>query len=149
MTINSKLAMIAPSVTLSVASPALAQRAFTVGKESDSVRAGYSREDPLKRARTKSFGRIVHRLRRFAHNSLILIRRRRANVPDVTSNGVRNVLTHEESTTRFYLTQDSALFVIGNCLKAANYHAARGARRDFDFWSAKADEIADIYRKQS
>jgi hypothetical protein len=46
---------------------------------------------------------------------------------------------------RVHLTDDSALFVIGNCLKAAEYHAARGERRDFDFWAAKADEIADAY----
>lgn len=48
---------------------------------------------------------------------------------------------------RVYLTQDSALLLIGNCLKAADYHAARGERRDFDFWSAKADEITNAYCK--
>ena len=48
---------------------------------------------------------------------------------------------------RAHLTQDSVLYIIGNCLKAADYHAARGERRDFDFWSAKADEIADLYHE--
>ena len=48
---------------------------------------------------------------------------------------------------RIHLAQDSVLSIISNCLKAADYYAARGARRDFDFWSAKADEIADMYRE--
>jgi hypothetical protein len=46
-----------------------------------------------------------------------------------------------------HLTQDSVLSVIGNCLKAADYHAARGERWGFNFWSAMADEFADMYRE--
>lgn len=48
---------------------------------------------------------------------------------------------------RDQLTQDNILSVIGACLKAADYHAARGERLDFEFWSLMADEIADLYHE--
>jgi hypothetical protein len=46
---------------------------------------------------------------------------------------------------RVHLSQDGVLSIIGTCLKAADYHAARGDQWDFYFWSAMADEFADIY----
>jgi hypothetical protein len=59
----------------------------------------------------------------------------------------RKPAPHSRLNHASHLTEDSELSIIGNFLKAADYHAARGERRDFDFWSTKADEIADMYRE--